>query len=114
MKSLLKIGDCIIFCNDYGVTAGPKVITGIETIDGAPRYHVEPTDTPWYPYHERNLVPEKIVAAAKDLLAALELVTMELKQMHAHYQPKCEGGCPSTEYIAQAEAAILKAGGEIL
>ena len=52
---LFKVGDHVDFINDYGVLFPGMTITGIEVIDGETRYHVTPTDTPWYPYHARNL-----------------------------------------------------------
>ncbi len=48
---------------------------------------------------------------APDLLEALENVTAELRQLHAHHYGKCEGGCPAETYIAQATEAIAKAKG---
>jgi hypothetical protein len=54
-----------------------------------------------------------LIAAAPELLAALELVTMELQQIHSRHYSACDGGCPTDEYIKQANAAILRAKGEL-
>ena len=53
----------------------------------------------------------RLMASAPDLLASLEEVTAELSQMHTHYHPACEGGCPTVEYIMRARKAMLKANG---
>lgn len=52
-----------------------------------------------------------LMEAAPELLAALENCVMELRQYHAHYNAKCEGGCPALVYIEEAESAIAKAKG---
>lgn len=57
--------------------------------------------------HERN----KFLRQRNDLRAALEDVTAELSQLHSHYHPACEGGCPTVEYIMNARKAIFKANG---
>lgn len=54
---------------------------------------------------------DALIASAPELLAALEEVTAELSQLHSHYHPACEGGCPTVEYIMNARKAILKANG---
>lgn len=53
----------------------------------------------------------RLIAAAPDLLCALENCVLELRQYHTHYNPKCEGGCPALVYIEEAETAIKKAKG---
>jgi hypothetical protein len=63
-------------------------------------------------WNNENRENVTLLASAPDLLEALELVTMELIQMHSCYQPKCEGGCPSVSYVEQAQAAIKKSKGE--
>lgn len=60
---------------------------------------------------ENKLANARLIAAAPDLLAALEDVTAELSQLHSHYHPACEGGCPTVEYIMNARKAILKSNG---
>ncbi len=40
----------------------------------------------------------RLIAAAPDLLA-------ELKAMHEHHHPDCQGGCPTLAIIAQATIA---------
>jgi hypothetical protein len=47
-----------------------------------------------------------LLRAGEDKLHALQLVTMELGQMHAHYHPDCKGDCPTGEYIKKAKALI--------
>ena len=69
-------------------------------------------------HHSRAVIPQDearanllLASAAPDLLASLEEVTAELSQMHTHYHPACEGGCPTVEYIMRARKAMLKANG---
>lgn len=56
-----NIGQKVTFVNDYGVSFPHREIT--EIVEN-PRhgvrfgYHVVPTDTPWYPYDEKNLFIE--------------------------------------------------------
>lgn len=57
-----KVGDRVIFTNDYGVCWGVKTITELcsRTFEMWGRevtvltYHYEGTDTPWYPVEEKN------------------------------------------------------------
>jgi hypothetical protein len=58
-----------------------------------------------------QLANAQLIAAAPDLLAALENVTAELSQLHSHHHPACEGGCPTVEYIMRARQAIAQANG---
>lgn len=58
-----------------------------------------------------NEANARLIASAPDLLASLEEVTAKLSQIHNHYHPACEGGCPTVEYIMNARKAILKANG---
>lgn len=60
---------------------------------------------------EESIFKNHLLGASPDLLASLEEVTAELSQMHSHYHPACEGGCPTVEYIMNARKAILKANG---
>ena len=60
---------------------------------------------------EEQMRVGRVFAAAPELLAALENCVMELRQYHARYNAKCEGGCPALVYIEEAEAAIAKAKG---
>lgn len=53
----MNIGDKVDFVNDQEVVFNGKTIVGIEEIDGETRYHIEPTDCPWYPKRARNLRP---------------------------------------------------------
>jgi hypothetical protein len=64
-----------------------------------------------YTYQELWEAARKL-NASDALLVALEKVTAELKQLHAHHYGTCEGGCPAETYIAEAEAAIKQAKGE--
>lgn len=54
-----SVGNKVTFINDYGLKFPEKTVVSIEMIDGVPRYHITPTDTPWYPAHERNLILDK-------------------------------------------------------
>ena len=88
--------------------------------DGEGRMRMETCGTTLYPIcsvttgwdEEEDEGNSRLIAAAPELLAALELVTMELKQIHCHHYSDCDGGCPTDGYIKQANAAILKAKGE--
>lgn len=53
-----QVGDKVTFVNDYGVSFTGKTITEIEVIDGELRYHIVPTDCPWFPKRSRNLERE--------------------------------------------------------
>ncbi len=55
-----KVGDRVNFVNDYGIKFPNKIVRKIELINNEPRYHIEPTDTPWFPSYERNLRLMKI------------------------------------------------------
>lgn len=52
-----KIGDKVIYTNDYGVCWGEKEITEVvfTAWDEAPRYHYKNSSTPWFPVAEKNL-----------------------------------------------------------
>ena len=53
-----KVGQEVVYTNDQGVNWGRKTIVGHEVDSfGQDRYYIEPTDTPWFPVHERNLKP---------------------------------------------------------
>ena len=67
-KHKYKIGDKVIFVNDFGVCWGVKTITGLDERSGRPTYHYEPTDTPWFSTNEENL----ILASRSDLRASQE------------------------------------------
>lgn len=38
--------------------------------------------------------------------AALEMAAREISQMHRHYLPNCEGGCPALKTIEDCDNAI--------
>lgn len=78
MTHRYKVGDKVIFTNDFGVCWGVKTITALAlrptTRDDAgpqrPCYHYEGSDTPWFPTYERNLslaTEEDLKASAEDL-----------------------------------------------
>lgn len=52
-----KVGDKVIYTNDYGVCWGEKEIIEVvfESWDKAPRYHYKNSKTPWFPVSEKNL-----------------------------------------------------------
>lgn len=57
MASKFKLGDLVTFINDYGVKWPEKTVVGIEERPGEePRYFLQPTDCPWFPTRESNLV----------------------------------------------------------
>lgn len=41
-----------------------------------------------------------------DCLFALQDVTEELRQLHAHHYASCEGGCPANSYIEKAKQVL--------
>lgn len=89
-----KVGDKVVFTNDFGVCWGIRIITELVWFpvtrddDGPkkPRYHFVPTDCPWYPTGEENLK----LADAWDLQASAE----ELQAKYG-FIPTIEqlGGC---------------------
>lgn len=53
-----KVGDRVIWTNEYGVCWGLRTITEVLDPDKwSNRYHIEPTDTPWMYVREENLAP---------------------------------------------------------
>ena len=48
----------------------------------------------------------------KALLSSLKECVMELRQLHTHHYPKCEGGCPAEVYLARANEVIARAEGK--
>lgn len=46
---------------------------------------------------------------ALELLDALKKCAAEMKAMHLHHHPTCEGGCPYDEAHQAARTAIAKA-----
>ncbi len=58
MEYKFKVGDKVIFTNDYGVVIrGVKTILSIDADADHARYYIKPTDSPWYSVRERNLSP---------------------------------------------------------
>lgn len=93
-----KVGDKVIYTNDFGVCWGVKIIihcaifptTRHEDGPQEPRYHYEGTDTPWFPVAERNLTQ----ATAEDL-AHHDKGDDDYFQRKHGFQPTLEqlGGC---------------------
>lgn len=53
-----KVGDRVIWTNDYGVNWGVRTIKEVlEPDKWSNRYHIDPTDTPWMYVREKNLEP---------------------------------------------------------
>ncbi len=52
-----------------------------------------------------------ILELAPDLCQMVEVLRMELEQLHAHHYPKCEGGCPADSYLNAAKAVLTQAQG---
>lgn len=54
-----KVGDRVIFTNDFGACWGVKTIIRLDTLklsrSSHPVYYYTPTDTPWMYTHEYNL-----------------------------------------------------------
>lgn len=73
-KHKFKVGDKVIYVNDFGVCWGVKTITSLETRTydlwgepyTKPTYHYEGSDTPWYSVDETNLTK----ATQSDLTAS--------------------------------------------
>jgi len=55
MEAIFKIDDKVDFVNDFGVIFRDKTITGVELTDEGYRYHIIPTDSPWFLSYEKNL-----------------------------------------------------------
>lgn len=58
MTHKFAVGDKVIFTNEFGVCWGVKTIKSLEpglSENDGPRYHIEPTDTPWFSTSEKNL-----------------------------------------------------------
>jgi hypothetical protein len=53
-KTTFKVGDSVIYRNDYGVNWGEKTIVEIDK-DRPGFYYIAPTETPWAPVNEKNL-----------------------------------------------------------
>lgn len=75
-----KVGDKVVYTNDFGVCWGVKTIVSLEyrpttrDDDGPqrPTYHYEGTDTPWFSVDERNFTlaePGDLTATAEELQA---------------------------------------------
>jgi hypothetical protein len=55
-----KVGDRVTFTNDQGCVFPGKTVIGTEPDrNGQTRYHLTPTDTPWFAFAGRNLTPEE-------------------------------------------------------
>lgn len=52
---MFKVGDKVEYTNGYGVFVGLRTITDIVVWNGKTRYHITPTDTPWFPVPEHSL-----------------------------------------------------------
>ena len=57
-----NVGDEVIYTNPQGVCFGKRIVTGRElsfhadeAARGVMRYHISPTDTPWFPVAESCL-----------------------------------------------------------
>ena len=56
-----KVGDRVIYTNEYGVCWGEVTITEIAPADHplskwGPHYFIAPTDSPWCPVKEEDIV----------------------------------------------------------
>lgn len=87
-KYKFKIGDKVIFVNDFGVVYLWTIaeLTTWEKLDGTevPAYHPEGTQTPWYPYEQSRLKK----ATKVDLL-----LTPEQLQQKYGFKPTEWYGC---------------------
>jgi hypothetical protein len=52
-----KVGDSVIWTNDYGVCWGVKTITEVGEDKWGHTYYFTPTETPWMHTREKNLEP---------------------------------------------------------
>lgn len=55
MQRKHKVGDDVVYVNDYGVCWGIRKVIGIDERNGKPTYYIEPTDCPWFSVDENNL-----------------------------------------------------------
>jgi len=56
MDYKFKIGDKVIFTNDFGVCWGVKTIIAFDERKERPTYHYADSDTPWFSVCESNFV----------------------------------------------------------
>ena len=56
MTHKFKIGDKVIFTNDFGVCWGVKTIIALDERTGRPTYHYADSNTPWFSVCETNFV----------------------------------------------------------
>jgi hypothetical protein len=56
MKYEFKVGDKVVFVNDFGVCWGVKTIIGLDERTERPTYHYANSDTPWFSVCESNFV----------------------------------------------------------
>ncbi|QEP29900.1 hypothetical protein HYP99_gp093 [Sinorhizobium phage ort11] len=68
MDHKFKVGDKVIYTNDFGVCWGVKVITELSERTGKPVYMYEGSDTPWFHVPECNFK----LAEPEDLIATIE------------------------------------------
>ena len=72
MKYKFKVGDKVIYTNDFGVCWGVKVISALDERSGKPTYFHEGTDTPWFSVEENHYTlaePEDLTATPQELQA---------------------------------------------
>jgi hypothetical protein len=56
-----KVGDKVVFTNEYGVCFGVRTITGLDTRGGEPTYYHAPTDCPWFASDEKLFRPADVL-----------------------------------------------------
>jgi len=90
VKHKFSIGDKVVFTNDFGVCWGVKTITEQEKRCGAPTYHYEDSETPWFSTNERNF----ILATTEDIHAQERSDDHYFQTTHG-FQPTLDqlGGC---------------------
>ena len=86
-----KVGDAVVFTNDFGVCWGVRTVTGLDERTGKPTYFLKPTDAPWFSTEESNLV----AADEEDLIMARWGFDQAWPYFQARYgfQPKEYYGC---------------------
>lgn len=56
VKPKYKVGDRVVWTNDYGVNWGVRTISAVDEPDKwGNRYYITPTDAPWMYVREKNL-----------------------------------------------------------
>ena len=87
MEYKFKVGDKVVFVNDFGVCWGVKEIIALDERTNRPTYHYADSDTPWFSVCETNFV-----------LADEEDLSLEFDENWQFFQKKY-GWKPTTDQL---------------